>query len=74
MNAAESIIHDTESKMEEFKAQLPADEVCHVTHCLSVVCKARHEHVMTNVDPTPSACARCGLSLQIELFNPDALV
>ena len=27
MNAAEGIIHDTESKMEEFKDQLPADEV-----------------------------------------------
>merc|ERR1712142_975105 len=25
-NQAESIIHDTESKMEEFKSQLPADE------------------------------------------------
>ena len=27
VNAAEGIIHDTESKMEEFKDQLPADEV-----------------------------------------------
>jgi len=26
VNSAEAIIHDTESKMEEFKAQLPADE------------------------------------------------
>lgn len=26
VNAAEGIIHDTESKMEEFKDQLPADE------------------------------------------------
>ena len=43
VNAAESIIHDTESKMEEFKAQLPADEVRHVTHCPSVVCEARDE-------------------------------
>lgn len=25
---AEGIVHDTESKMEEFKDQLPADEVC----------------------------------------------
>ena len=28
VNNAESIIHDTETKMEEFKDQLPADEVC----------------------------------------------
>lgn len=27
VNAAEGIIHDTESKMEEFKDQLPSDEV-----------------------------------------------
>ena len=27
VNSAESIIHDTESKMEEFKSQLPTDEV-----------------------------------------------
>lgn len=27
VNLAEGIIHDTESKMEEFKDQLPADEV-----------------------------------------------
>ena len=27
VNHAESIIHDIESKMEEFKDQLPADEV-----------------------------------------------
>lgn len=27
VNSAENIIHDTESKMEEYKAQLPADEV-----------------------------------------------
>lgn len=27
VNTAEGIIHDTESKMEEFKDQLPADEV-----------------------------------------------
>lgn len=27
VNHAESIIHDVESKMEEFKDQLPADEV-----------------------------------------------
>jgi hypothetical protein len=27
LNQAESIVHDTESKMEEFKAQLPAEEV-----------------------------------------------
>ena len=26
---AEGIVHDTESKMEEFKDQLPADEVKH---------------------------------------------
>ena len=29
VNTAEGIIHDTESKMEEFKDQLPADEVRH---------------------------------------------
>lgn len=27
MNSAEGIIHDTETKMEEYKDQLPADEV-----------------------------------------------
>ena len=27
MNQAEGIIHDTETKMEEFKDRLPADEV-----------------------------------------------
>ncbi len=27
VNQAESVIHDVESKMEEFKEQLPADEV-----------------------------------------------
>lgn len=27
VNSAEGIIHDTEAKMEEFKDQLPADEV-----------------------------------------------
>lgn len=27
VNSAENIIHDTESKMEEFKDQLPAEEV-----------------------------------------------
>ena len=27
VNTAEGIVHDTESKMEEFKDQLPADEV-----------------------------------------------
>lgn len=29
VNMAEGIVHDTESKMEEFKDQLPADEVKH---------------------------------------------
>ena len=28
INHAESIVHDIETKMEEFKDQLPADEVC----------------------------------------------
>ena len=27
VNSAENIIHDTDSKMDEFKEQLPADEV-----------------------------------------------
>jgi hypothetical protein len=31
VNSAEGIVHDTESKMEEFKAQLPTDEV-HYSH------------------------------------------
>lgn len=37
VNMAEGIIHDTESKMEEFKDQLPADEVklsSHTCSCL----------------------------------------
>ena len=37
VNQAESIIHDTESKMEEFKDQLPKDEVSY-THCGSGAC------------------------------------
>lgn len=28
VNQAEGIVHDTEAKMEEFKSQLPAEEVC----------------------------------------------
>lgn len=32
MNQAEGIIHDTETKMEEFKDQLPADEVSGATY------------------------------------------
>lgn len=32
VNQAEGIVHDTESKMEEFKDQLPKEEVC----CFSV--------------------------------------
>lgn len=31
INQAEGIIHDTETKMEEFKDQLPSDEVRHET-------------------------------------------
>jgi len=34
VNTAESIIHDTESKMEEFKDQLPADEVARNSDCI----------------------------------------
>ena len=30
VNQAESVIHDIESKMDEFKDQLPPDEVIHV--------------------------------------------
>ena len=32
VNATESIIHDVETKTEEFKDQLPADEVCSVLY------------------------------------------
>ena len=32
VNQAEGIIHDTESKLEEFKAQLPQDEVSLYIH------------------------------------------
>lgn len=28
VNQAEGIVHDTETKMEEYKSQLPAEEVC----------------------------------------------
>ena len=35
VNSAESIIHDVEAKMEEFKDQLPKEEVCVV---ISIVC------------------------------------
>lgn len=31
VNQAEGIIHDTESKMEEFKNQLPEDEVISIS-------------------------------------------
>lgn len=30
---AEAIVHDTESKMEEFKDQLPTEEVKHIIIC-----------------------------------------
>ena len=36
VNQAENIVHDTESKMEEFKDQLPADEVIHPLHIIIV--------------------------------------
>ena len=32
VNQAEGIIHDTETKMEEFKDQLPSDEVKLASH------------------------------------------
>lgn len=32
VNHAEGIIHETESKMEEFKAQLPTEEVRRTKH------------------------------------------
>ena len=28
VNVAEGIVHDTESKLEEYKDQLPSDDVC----------------------------------------------
>ena len=37
LNQAESIIHDVESKMEEFKDQLPADEVSQSLWNISVL-------------------------------------
>ena len=40
VNQAEGIIHDTETKMEEFKEQLPSDEVRHETSYYS--CILRH--------------------------------
>lgn len=50
VNQAEGIIHDTETKMEEFKDQLPSDEVRHLitVTCISDrvrVCKTKHVHV-----------------------------
>lgn len=33
VNMAEGIIHDTETKMEEFKDQLPTDEVNSISKC-----------------------------------------
>ena len=36
VNSAENIIHDTETKMEEFKEQLPEDEVSNQSVCLCV--------------------------------------
>lgn len=42
VNQAEGIIHDTESKLEEFKAQLPQDEVRlyihNYTHIRHIIC------------------------------------
>ncbi len=35
VNQAESMIHDVETKMEEFKDQLPADEVLNSPTCLT---------------------------------------
>lgn len=37
INTAEGIIHDTESKMEEFKDQLPSDEVIMILSMLLMV-------------------------------------
>lgn len=37
VNMAEGIVHDTESKMEEFKDQLPADEVRHFYFCYFII-------------------------------------
>lgn len=40
MNQAEGIIHDVESKMDEFKDQLPSDEVCKMADAmLYLYCK-----------------------------------
>ena len=37
-NQAESVIHDTESKMEEYKDQLPKEEVCRASYCRTSAC------------------------------------
>lgn len=55
MNQAESIIHDTETKMEEFKDQLPTDEV----RC---IIRTLHTELVS--------FASCDLDIQIELLEP----
>lgn len=42
VNMAEGIVHDTESKMEEFKDQLPADEV-EVQPLISLCAALKHK-------------------------------
>lgn len=37
VNQAEGIVHDTESKMEEFKDQLPADEACRTFYYINTL-------------------------------------
>ncbi|KAK2178915.1 hypothetical protein NP493_526g00016 [Ridgeia piscesae] len=44
VNSAENIIHDTDSKMDEFKDQLPAEEASNVS-CLQ--CTKLREHIAT---------------------------
>lgn len=56
MNQAESIIHDTETKMEEFKDQLPTDEV----RCT----------ILSLVNTKLVAFASCDLDIQMELLEP----
>ena len=51
VNAAEGIVHDTESKMEEFKDQLPSDEVVALSRLLPLLAFVSHILVWTNSTP-----------------------
>ena len=59
-NQAESVLHDTETKMDEYKSQLPQDEVRHTCLCLCMCLWAK--------DPNRSECSRAILQMPTSLI------